>query len=68
MYSRFVPGFGGGLPDLSSLSDDDLTRLLAKLEVAAREQPNAQLRQGEIDIVRAELVARGHDAASDRES
>ena len=47
------------LPDLGSLSDDDLKRLIDELEQQEREVSyQRRLLHGKIDILRAELVAR----------
>jgi len=47
------------LPDLGSLSDDELKRLIDDLEVEEREVSyRRRLLHGKIDILRAELVAR----------
>ncbi len=47
------------LPDLGSLSDDDLKRLIDDLEHEEREVSyQRRLLHGKIDILRAELVAR----------
>ena len=47
------------LPDLGSLSDDELKRLIDKLEEQEREVSyQRRLLHGKIDILRAELVAR----------
>ena len=47
------------LPDLGSLSDDELKRLIDDLEVEEREVSyQRRLLHGKIDILRAELVAR----------
>ena len=47
------------LPDLGSLSDDDLKRLIDDLEHDEREVSyQRRLLHGKIDILRAELVAR----------
>ena len=47
------------LPDLGSLSDDDLKRLIDGLEHDEREVSyQRRLLHGKIDILRAELVAR----------
>jgi hypothetical protein len=47
------------LPDLGSLSDDELKRLIGQLEVDEREVSyQRRLLHGKIDILRAELVAR----------
>ena len=47
------------LPDLGSLSDDELKRLIDDLEVEERDVSyRRRLLHGKIDILRAELVAR----------
>jgi hypothetical protein len=47
------------LPDLGSLSDDELKRLIEDLEGQEREVSyQRRLLHGKIDILRAELVAR----------
>jgi hypothetical protein len=47
------------LPDLGSLSDDELKHLIDDLEVEEREVSyRRRLLHGKIDILRAELVAR----------
>jgi hypothetical protein len=47
------------LPDLGSLSDDELKRLIDDLETEEREVSyQRRLLHGKIDILRAELVAR----------
>ena len=47
------------LPDLGSLSDDELKRLIEDLEREEREVSyQRRLLHGKIDILRAELVAR----------
>ena len=47
------------LPDLASLSDDDLKRLIDELTVQEHEVSyRRRLLHGKIDILRAELVAR----------
>jgi len=47
------------LPDLGSLPDSDLKRLIDELEVQEREVSyQRRLLHGKIDILRAELVAR----------
>jgi len=47
------------LPDLGSLSDDELKRLIGELEHEEREVSyQRRLLHGKIDILRAELVAR----------
>ena len=47
------------LPDLGSLSDDELKSLIDDLEVEEREVSyRRRLLHGKIDILRAELVAR----------
>jgi hypothetical protein len=47
------------LPDLGSLSDDDLKRLIAELEQEELDVSyRRRLLHGKIDILRAELVAR----------
>ena len=47
------------LPDLASLSDDDLKRLIDELTVEEHEVSyRRRLLHGKIDILRAELVAR----------
>ena len=47
------------LPDLGSLSDDELKSLIDDLEVEEREVSyQRRLLHGKIDILRAELVAR----------
>ena len=47
------------LPDLGSLSDSDLKRLIGELEEQEREiSYQRRLLHGKIDILRAELVAR----------
>ena len=47
------------LPDLGSLSDDELKRLIEQLEEEEREVSyRRRLLHGKIDILRAELVAR----------
>ncbi len=47
------------LPDLGSLSDSDLKGLIGELELQEREVSYQRgLLHGEIDILRAELVAR----------
>lgn len=47
------------LPDLATISDDDLRALIAKLEEEENEVSfRRRLLQGRIDILRAELVAR----------
>ena len=47
------------LPDLGSLSDDDLKGLIGNLEEEEREVSyQRRLLHGKIDILRAELVAR----------
>lgn len=47
------------LPDLGSLTDDDLKDLIGKLEEEEREVSyQRRLLHGKIDILRAELVAR----------
>ena len=47
------------LPDLGSLSDDELKRLIDDLETEEREVSyQRRLLPGKIDILRAELVAR----------
>jgi len=47
------------LPDLGSLSDDELKRLIDELEGQEREVSyQRRLLHGKIDILRAELVAR----------
>jgi RsiG-like len=47
------------LPDLGSLSDDELKRLIEDLEHQEREVSyQRRLLHGKIDILRAELVAR----------
>ena len=47
------------LPDLGSLSDDELKRLIGDLETEEREVSyQRRLLHGKIDILRAELVAR----------
>jgi hypothetical protein len=57
------PGAGDdpGLPDISRLSTAELERLLTDLRAAAQERPDDRLVLGKIDILRAELVARGED-------
>ena len=53
------------LPDLSTLSDDDLRRMIHELE---REEDDISFRRrvlhGRIDILRAELVARLREQVS----
>jgi hypothetical protein len=47
------------LPDLASLSDDELKRLIEQLEQEERDVSyRRRLLHGKIDILRAELVAR----------
>ena len=47
------------LPDLGSLSDDELKRLIEQLEEEERDVSyRRRLLHGKIDILRAELVAR----------
>jgi hypothetical protein len=47
------------LPDLGSLSDDELKRLIEQLEAEERDVSyRRRLLHGKIDILRAELVAR----------
>jgi hypothetical protein len=47
------------LPDLGSLSDDELKRLIEQLEEQERDVSyQRRLLHGKIDILRAELVAR----------
>ena len=47
------------LPDLGSLSDDELKRLIEQLEQEERDVSyRRRLLHGKIDILRAELVAR----------
>ena len=47
------------LPDLASLSDDELKRLIEELEQEERDVSyRRRLLHGKIDILRAELVAR----------
>jgi RsiG-like len=47
------------LPDLGSLSDDELKRLIGELEQEERDVSyRRRLLHGKIDILRAELVAR----------
>ena len=47
------------LPDLASMSDDELKRLIEQLEQEEREVSyRRRLLHGKIDILRAELVAR----------
>ena len=47
------------LPDLGSLTDDDLKRLIEDLEQQEREVSyQRRILHGKIDILRAELVAR----------
>ena len=47
------------LPDLGSLSDEDLKRLIDELEAHEREVSfQRRILHGKIDILRAELVAR----------
>jgi hypothetical protein len=47
------------LPDLGSLSDDELKRLIEELERSEREVSyQRRILHGKIDILRAELVAR----------
>ena len=47
------------LPDLGSLSDDELKRLIEQLEEVERDVSyRRRLLHGKIDILRAELVAR----------
>ena len=47
------------LPDLGSLNDDELKRLIDDLEIEEREVSyRRRLLHGKIDILRAELVAR----------
>ena len=47
------------LPDLASLSDDELKKLIEELEQEEREVSyRRRLLHGKIDILRAELVAR----------
>ena len=47
------------LPDLTTLSDDDLERLIGELETRENEVSyERRMLQGKIDILRAERVAR----------
>ena len=47
------------LPDLASMSDDELKRLIVELEQEERDVSyRRRLLHGKIDILRAELVAR----------
>jgi hypothetical protein len=47
------------LPDLASLSDDDLTKLIEELKQEEQEVSyRRRILHGKIDILRAELVAR----------
>jgi hypothetical protein len=47
------------LPDLGSLSDDELKKLIDKLQAREREVSyERRIMHGQIDILRAEMVAR----------
>ena len=51
------------LPDLASLTDEDLKRLIDELQREEREVSyRRRILHGKIDILRAELVARLHKA------
>jgi hypothetical protein len=51
----------GALPDIGSLSDAALGDLLHELAAKAEQSPEDRLLQGAVDIVRAEIAARGGD-------
>ena len=54
------------LPDLESLSDTDLEALLKELEQRAERAADTDLIWGAVDIVRAELRARGQRRDGER--
>ena len=55
----------GELPLLSSLSDEDLSRLLRERLAEAERSPDDRHLLGAIDVLRAEIAARGGDPLAD---